>query len=151
MSSTISTFIVFLIFLFIALLITGTTIVFFILHDKAIKSHKEETLYKILFTILYCFTIAFAPILFAYIFGYSMFYGFSSSIFSVIFNLYFIFCIILCLTPILKLINKLWVKSEKFEKIIKFGFVSFYTFLFVDNFIFWEFFIGATISTYFKK
>ena len=135
----------------IVFLITGTTTILFILHDKAIKSHKEETLYKILFTILYCFTIAFIPILFAYIFGYSMFYGFSSSIFSIIFNLYFIFCVILCLTPILKLINKLWIKSEKFEKIIKFGFVSFYTFLFVDNFIFWEFFIGVTISTYFKN
>ncbi len=59
MSSTISTFIVFLIFLFIALLITGTTIIFFILHDKTIKSRREETIYKILFTILYCFTIIF--------------------------------------------------------------------------------------------
>ena len=81
MSSTISTFIVFLIFLFIVVLITGTTIIFFILHDKAIKSHKEETLYKILFTILYCFTIAFAPILFAYIFAFFMFYDVSKFIF----------------------------------------------------------------------
>ena len=151
MSSTISTFIVFLIFLFIALLITGTTIVFFILHDKAIKSHRNETLYKILFTILYCFTIAFAPILFAYIFAFFMLYDFSSFIFLTTFKLYFISCVILCLTPILKLINKLWIKSEKFEKIIKFGFASFYTFLFVDNFIFWDIFIKLIISTYFKK
>ena len=63
----------------------------------------------------------------------------------------FIFCVILCLTPILKLINILWLKSEKFEKIIKFGFVSFYTFLFVDNFIFWDIFIKLIISTYFKN
>ena len=151
MNSTINTFIVFLIFLFIAVLITGTTIILFILHDKAIKSHKEETLYKILFTILYCFTIAFAPILFAYIFAFFMFYDVSKFIFLTTFKLYFIFCVILCLTPILKLINKLWVKSEKFEKIIKLSLVSFYTFLFVDNFIFWDIFIKLIISTYFKK
>ena len=135
----------------IVFLITGTTTILFILHDKAIKSHKEEAIYKILFTILYCFTIAITPIALMYIFAYSMFYDFSDFIVLTTFNLYFIFCVILCLTPILKLINKLWVKSEKFEKIIKFGFVPFYTFLFVDNFIFWEFFIGATISTYFKN
>ena len=135
----------------IVFLITGTTTILFILHDKAIKSHKEETLYKILFTILYCFTIAITPIALMYIFAYSMFYDFSDFIVLTTFKLYFIFCVILCLTPILKLINKLWIKSEKFEKIIKFGFVSFYTFLFVDNFIFWDIFIKLIISTYFKK
>ena len=135
----------------IVFLITGTTTILFILHDKAIKSHKEETLYKILFTILYCFTIAITPIALMYIFAYSMFYDFSDFIVLTTFKLYFIFCVILCLTPILKLINILWLKSEKFEKIIKLSLVSFYTFLFVDNFIFWDIFIKLIISTYFKK
>ena len=40
-------------------LVVGITIMFFILHDKTIKSRREETIYKILFTILYCFTIIF--------------------------------------------------------------------------------------------
>ena len=85
---------------------------------------------------MYCFTILFTPLIFVAILGFLLTSDFSESISKILFYFYFINCIILFLNPIFKLINVFWLKSKKFEKIIKLCLVSFYGFLIIVNIIF---------------
>ena len=117
-------------------LIIGITILLFILNNINIKNNKLKLFRRILFIILYCFTILFTPLIFVAILGFLLTSDFSESISKILFYFYFINCIILFLNPIFKLTNILWLKSKKFEKIIKLCLISFYSLLIIINIIF---------------
>ena len=117
-------------------LIIGTTILLFILNNINIKNNKLKLFRRILFIILYSFTILFTPLIFVAILWFLLTSDFFDIISEILFYFYFINCIILFLNPIFKLTNILWLKSEKFEKIIKLCLISFYSLLFIINIIF---------------
>ena len=117
-------------------LIIGTTILLFILNNINIKNNKLKLFRRILFIILYSFAILFTPLIFVAILGFLLTSDFFDIISEILFYFYFINCIILFLNPIFKLVNVFWLKSKKFEKIIKLCLVSFYGFLIIINIIF---------------
>ena len=118
-------------------LIIGTTILLFILNNINIKNNNLKIFHRILFITLYCFTVLFTPLIFIAVSGFLLTSNFSESISKILFYFYFINCIILFLNPIFKLVNVFWLKSKKFEKIIKLCLVSFYGFLIINKGIEW--------------
>ena len=117
-------------------LIIGTTILLFILNNINIKNNNLKIFRRILFIILYCFTILFTSLIFVAVLGFLLTSNFFDIISEILFYFYFINCIILFLNPIFKLTNILWLKSEKFEKIIRLCLISFYSLLIIINIIF---------------
>ena len=117
-------------------LIIGITILLFILNNINIKNNKLKLFRRILFIILYCFTVLFTPLIFIAVLGFLLTSNFFDIISEILFYFYFINCIILFLNPIFKLTNILWLKSEKFEKIIRLCLISFYSLLIIINIIF---------------